>query len=279
MTNGAGWPMGPCALVDLVGIDVHVHASEALYEKLREPRMAPPPRLVAMKNAGLLGRKSGRGLLHVRELATVPSGRRAARRRPERRSLDDHREQHDDEDDPVDLGRVVVAADAPRARRAGSEPRPSGRPRSMNTRSPQLSRDRQQQRHDDERADDEARARRRARGPRHQVSRRRDQPRSIVRPSATNTAISAEAGERREELSISRLGGAAASPKDPGDEHGEEPGAVRERRSAVDDAGAGERRDRIERGAGSAHAPHQRRAASAPATPTASPIAISIANS
>ena len=61
MTNGAGWPMGPCTLVDLVGIDVHVHASEALYEKLREPRMAPPPRLVAMKNAGLLGRKSGRG--------------------------------------------------------------------------------------------------------------------------------------------------------------------------------------------------------------------------
>ena len=61
MKNGAGWPMGPCTLVDLVGIDVHVHASEALYEKLREPRMAPPPRLVAMKNAGLLGRKSGRG--------------------------------------------------------------------------------------------------------------------------------------------------------------------------------------------------------------------------
>jgi len=61
MKNGAGWPMGPCELVDLVGIDVHVHASEALYEKLREPRMAPPPRLVAMRNAGLLGRKSGRG--------------------------------------------------------------------------------------------------------------------------------------------------------------------------------------------------------------------------
>jgi 3-hydroxybutyryl-CoA dehydrogenase len=61
MTAGAGWPMGPCTLVDLVGIDVHVHASDALYEKLREPRMAPPPRIVAMRNAGLLGRKSGRG--------------------------------------------------------------------------------------------------------------------------------------------------------------------------------------------------------------------------
>ena len=61
MTNGAGWPMGPCTLLDLVGIDVHVHASNALYEKLRESRMAPPPRLVAMRNAGLHGRKSGRG--------------------------------------------------------------------------------------------------------------------------------------------------------------------------------------------------------------------------
>jgi 3-hydroxybutyryl-CoA dehydrogenase len=53
--------MGPCELIDLIGIDVHVHASEALWGKLREPRMAPPARLVAMANAGLLGRKSGRG--------------------------------------------------------------------------------------------------------------------------------------------------------------------------------------------------------------------------
>ena len=61
MKHGAGWPMGPCELVDLVGIDVHVHASEALWGALREARMAPPPRLVAMHKAGLLGRKSGRG--------------------------------------------------------------------------------------------------------------------------------------------------------------------------------------------------------------------------
>jgi 3-hydroxybutyryl-CoA dehydrogenase len=67
MRNGAGWPMGPCSLVDLVGIDVHVHASEALFEKTREPRMAPPPRLVAMRNAGLLGRKSGRGFYRYDE--------------------------------------------------------------------------------------------------------------------------------------------------------------------------------------------------------------------
>jgi 3-hydroxybutyryl-CoA dehydrogenase len=61
MKNGAGWPMGPCELIDLVGIDIHVHASEALYEALREPRMAAPPRLVRMAQAGLLGRKTKRG--------------------------------------------------------------------------------------------------------------------------------------------------------------------------------------------------------------------------
>jgi 3-hydroxybutyryl-CoA dehydrogenase len=61
MVNGAGWPLGPCALVDLVGIDVHVHASEALYDKLGEERMAPPERLVQLQKEGRLGRKTGRG--------------------------------------------------------------------------------------------------------------------------------------------------------------------------------------------------------------------------
>ena len=61
MTNGAGWPMGPCALIDLIGVDVHVHASEALHGKLREERMAPPERLARMQEEGRLGRKSGRG--------------------------------------------------------------------------------------------------------------------------------------------------------------------------------------------------------------------------
>ncbi len=61
MLHGTRWPIGPCALIDLIGVDIHVHASEALWESLREPRMAPPPRLVAMARAGLLGRKTGRG--------------------------------------------------------------------------------------------------------------------------------------------------------------------------------------------------------------------------
>ena len=61
LTNGAGWPLGPCALVDLVGIDVHVHASEALHAKLHEARFEPPERLVRMQAEGKLGRKSGEG--------------------------------------------------------------------------------------------------------------------------------------------------------------------------------------------------------------------------
>ncbi|MDX6449168.1 MAG: 3-hydroxybutyryl-CoA dehydrogenase [Gaiellaceae bacterium] len=61
LENGAGWPLGPCALIDLIGIDIHVHASEALHDKLGEPRMAPPERLVEMQSEGRLGRKSGRG--------------------------------------------------------------------------------------------------------------------------------------------------------------------------------------------------------------------------
>ena len=61
MTAGAGWPMGPFRLIDLIGIDVHVHAAEALHAALGEPRMAPPARLRRMLDAGFLGRKAGQG--------------------------------------------------------------------------------------------------------------------------------------------------------------------------------------------------------------------------
>jgi 3-hydroxybutyryl-CoA dehydrogenase len=61
MTNGAGWPMGPCALVDLVGIDIHVHAAEALHARLPDDRILPPERLRRMQAEGKLGRKTGEG--------------------------------------------------------------------------------------------------------------------------------------------------------------------------------------------------------------------------
>ena len=61
MTMGMGWPMGPCALVDLVGIDIHIHAAEAMYEATGDERAKPPDRLREMAAAGHLGRKSGEG--------------------------------------------------------------------------------------------------------------------------------------------------------------------------------------------------------------------------
>jgi 3-hydroxybutyryl-CoA dehydrogenase len=61
MTTGVNWPIGPCALIDLIGVDVHVHASEAIYEALGEERLRPPELLLEMRDAGKLGRKSGEG--------------------------------------------------------------------------------------------------------------------------------------------------------------------------------------------------------------------------
>jgi 3-hydroxybutyryl-CoA dehydrogenase len=61
MTAGVSWPIGPCALIDLIGVDVHVHASDALFEALGEERMKPPDILVRMQEEGRLGRKSGHG--------------------------------------------------------------------------------------------------------------------------------------------------------------------------------------------------------------------------
>jgi 3-hydroxybutyryl-CoA dehydrogenase len=61
MTAGVNWPIGPCALIDLIGVDVHVHASEALYEALGEERMKPPARLLELQASGNLGRKTGEG--------------------------------------------------------------------------------------------------------------------------------------------------------------------------------------------------------------------------
>ncbi len=47
--------------MDLVGLDIHNHASEALHAALGEDRMAPPERLLQMQREGKLGRKSGEG--------------------------------------------------------------------------------------------------------------------------------------------------------------------------------------------------------------------------
>jgi 3-hydroxybutyryl-CoA dehydrogenase len=61
MTLGANYPMGPLALIDLVGIDVAVAIGEALHADSQEDHHRPPGRLIALVDAGKLGRKSGAG--------------------------------------------------------------------------------------------------------------------------------------------------------------------------------------------------------------------------
>ena len=61
MVNGCAHPIGPLALADLIGLDTAKAVADSLYEEYREPQFAPPPLLSRMVEAGLLGRKSGRG--------------------------------------------------------------------------------------------------------------------------------------------------------------------------------------------------------------------------
>ncbi len=61
MTLGAAYPMGPLALLDLVGLDVSEAIGDALYAETSEPHHRPPGRLVALTGEGKLGRKSGEG--------------------------------------------------------------------------------------------------------------------------------------------------------------------------------------------------------------------------
>ncbi|MFN7929286.1 MAG: 3-hydroxybutyryl-CoA dehydrogenase [Blastocatellia bacterium] len=61
MKLGCGYPMGPLTLSDFVGLDTLVYIAEIMFDEFREKRFAPPPLLKRMVQAGLHGRKSGRG--------------------------------------------------------------------------------------------------------------------------------------------------------------------------------------------------------------------------
>ena len=58
---GLGHPMGPLALMDLIGIDTCVFISDVLFDEFGDPRYQAPPVLKRMVAAGRLGRKAGRG--------------------------------------------------------------------------------------------------------------------------------------------------------------------------------------------------------------------------
>jgi 3-hydroxybutyryl-CoA dehydrogenase len=53
--------MGPLALADFIGLDTTMAAAQSLYDEFKEQLYAPPPLLSRMVEAGLLGRKTGRG--------------------------------------------------------------------------------------------------------------------------------------------------------------------------------------------------------------------------
>lgn len=57
-----GYKMGPCELIDLIGLDTQVRLCEAFYPVTLDPRASAPPLLRRMAAAGRLGRKAGRGL-------------------------------------------------------------------------------------------------------------------------------------------------------------------------------------------------------------------------
>jgi 3-hydroxybutyryl-CoA dehydrogenase len=67
MKGGCGFPMGPFALLDLVGLDTSLAIIDALYDEFRDPNYAAVPLLRRMVAAERLGRKSGQGFLDYRK--------------------------------------------------------------------------------------------------------------------------------------------------------------------------------------------------------------------
>lgn len=61
MKLGAGLPMGPLALIDMIGLDIHLAKMETLYAKLKDERYKPPEIIKNMVAEGKLGKKTGEG--------------------------------------------------------------------------------------------------------------------------------------------------------------------------------------------------------------------------
>ena len=64
MVEGCSHPMGPLALADMIGLDTIEAVADSMYAEFKEPLYAPPPLLSRMVEAGLLGRKCGRGFFN-----------------------------------------------------------------------------------------------------------------------------------------------------------------------------------------------------------------------
>ena len=79
MKGGCNFPMGPLALLDLVGLDTSLSILDALYDEFRDPNYAAMPLLRRMVAAGQLGRKSGAGFFDYAEVVVGRSPGRVVR--------------------------------------------------------------------------------------------------------------------------------------------------------------------------------------------------------
>ncbi|MCG3150933.1 MAG: 3-hydroxybutyryl-CoA dehydrogenase [bacterium] len=71
MRYGAGYPMGPLRLLDVIGIDVACYVGEILYNAFHDPKYSAPPIMYRMVKAGYLGEKSGRGFYDYSQGGTM----------------------------------------------------------------------------------------------------------------------------------------------------------------------------------------------------------------
>ena len=74
MRLGCGHPMGPLTLLDFVGLDTTYYIADIMFDEFREKRFAPPPLLKRMVQAGLHGRKSGKGFYDYSAEPPRPTG-------------------------------------------------------------------------------------------------------------------------------------------------------------------------------------------------------------
>ena len=72
MRLGCGHPMGPFTLLDFIGLDTACSIANIMFDEFRERRFAPPPLLKRMVQAGLLGKKAGRGFYDYSEKPPTP---------------------------------------------------------------------------------------------------------------------------------------------------------------------------------------------------------------